>query len=124
MAGYFGSKGTHLILQRNINQPVDGVRPYPAVSQSSPILPGTPLGNITQTESTGNSSYNALWVSASKRLRAGACRSTRPTPGRSRSTIIHSVRRASLCRTAITCAADRGLSDFDARHRFVATCYI
>ena len=29
MAGYFGSKGTHLILRRNINQPVAGVRPYP-----------------------------------------------------------------------------------------------
>ena len=68
MAGYFGSKGTHLILRRNINQPVNGVRPYPVVSQSSPILPGAPLGNITQVESTGNSSYNALWVSANKRL--------------------------------------------------------
>jgi hypothetical protein len=60
MAGYFGSKGTHLILRRNLNQPVDGVRPYPALSESSSILPGTPLGNITQVESTGNSSYNAL----------------------------------------------------------------
>jgi hypothetical protein len=40
MAGYFGSKGTHLTLQRNINQPVDGVRPFPAVSLSSAILPG------------------------------------------------------------------------------------
>ena len=59
-----------LILRRNINQPVDGVRPYPAVSASSAILPGTPLGNITQAESTGNSSYNALWVSASKTSRA------------------------------------------------------
>ena len=27
MAGYFGSKGTHLIIRRNINQPIDGVRP-------------------------------------------------------------------------------------------------
>ena len=27
MAGYFGSKGTHLTLARNINQPVNGVRP-------------------------------------------------------------------------------------------------
>ncbi|HEX3232474.1 MAG TPA: TonB-dependent receptor, partial [Pyrinomonadaceae bacterium] len=28
MAGYIGSKGTHLITRRNINQPVNGVRPY------------------------------------------------------------------------------------------------
>ena len=26
-----------------------------------------------------------------------------------------------MCRTATTCAADRGLSDFDGRHRFVAS---
>src|SRR5262249_25062239 len=44
MAGYFGSKGSHLILRRNINQPLGGARPYPALSESSPILPGTPLG--------------------------------------------------------------------------------
>src|SRR5205814_979907 len=50
MAGYYGSKGTHLILRRNINQPVDGVRPYPAVAQSNSMVSGTPLGNITQTE--------------------------------------------------------------------------
>ena len=43
MVGYVGSKGTHLITRRNINQPVNGVRPYPALSSSSPILPGTPL---------------------------------------------------------------------------------
>ena len=71
MAGYFGSKGTHLILRRNINQPVGGVRPYPAVSPSNSILAGTPLGNITQVESTGNSDYNALWVSATKPLARG-----------------------------------------------------
>src|SRR5262249_1191927 len=71
MVGYFGSKGTHLTLRRNINQPVDGVRPYPSLSVSSPILPGVPLGNITQAESTGNSSYNALWVTANQRVSKG-----------------------------------------------------
>src|SRR5262249_8959218 len=64
MVGYFGSKGSHLTIRRNINQPVNGVRPYPALSPSSPILPDAPLGNITQTEGTANSSYNALWVTA------------------------------------------------------------
>ena len=71
MAGYFGSKGTHLTLRRNLNQPVNGVRPFAALSESSPILPGTPLGNITQVENTGNSSYNALWVTAKQRLARG-----------------------------------------------------
>jgi hypothetical protein len=67
-AGYFGSKGSHLIVRRNINQPVNGVRPYPTLSASSPILPGTPVGNITRAEGTGNSSYNALWLTANQRL--------------------------------------------------------
>ena len=71
MAGYFASKDTHLILRRNINQPIDGIRPFPAVSLSSSILPGTPLGNITQAEGTGNSTYNALWVSVSKPFARG-----------------------------------------------------
>src|ERR1044072_5617554 len=71
MVAYVGSKGTHLITRRNINQPAGGVRPFPALSASSPILPGTPLGNITQVESSGNSSYNALWVTAARRLKRG-----------------------------------------------------
>src|SRR5947199_10380459 len=69
--GYFGSKGTHLRISRNINQPVGGVRPFVRLSSSSPILPGSLLGNITQIESTGNSSYNALWITAEKRLSRG-----------------------------------------------------
>jgi hypothetical protein len=66
-AGYFGSKGSNLILRRNINQPINGVRPYPALSLTSPILQGAPVGNITEVDGSGNSSYNALWlVSKSK----------------------------------------------------------
>jgi hypothetical protein len=38
--GYFGSKGTNLRISRNINQPVNGVRPYPRLSSSSPDSPG------------------------------------------------------------------------------------
>src|SRR5262249_43634136 len=68
MAGYFGSKGTHLITRRNLNQPVNGIRPFPALSGSSPILPGTALGNITEVGSSGDSSYNALWLIATRRL--------------------------------------------------------
>jgi hypothetical protein len=50
MVGYFGSKGTHLRISRNINQPINGVRPFARLSPSSPILPGATLGNITQIE--------------------------------------------------------------------------
>jgi hypothetical protein len=46
MVGYFGSKGTHLRISSNINQPTNGVRPFPRLSNSSPELPGASLGNI------------------------------------------------------------------------------
>jgi hypothetical protein len=38
MIGYFGSKGTHLKVPRNINQPTNGVRPFPRLSALSPIF--------------------------------------------------------------------------------------
>jgi Carboxypeptidase regulatory-like domain/TonB dependent receptor len=71
MAGYFGSKGTHLSLRRNINQPIDGARPFPALSLASAILPAAALGNITQVESSGNSTYNALWISVGRAVARG-----------------------------------------------------
>jgi hypothetical protein len=119
-AGYFGSAGTHLMLRRNINQPVGGVRPYPATAQSSAILPGTPLGNITQVESTGNSNYNALWVSATKpltsRLQVNASYTW------SKSLDYNSLSTQGIVvQNSYNLRGDRGLSDFDARHRFVAS---
>ena len=74
MVGYVGSKGTHLRISRNINQPGDvngGVRPFPQLSVSSPVLPGASLSNITQVEGTGNSSYNAQWTTVSRRFSSG-----------------------------------------------------
>jgi len=118
MAGYFGSKGTHLILRRNINQPVDGVLPYPAVSPLSPILPNAPLGNITQAESTGNSSYNALWVSASKTLANGLQVNASYTWSKSLDYNSLSTQ-GIVVQNSYDLRGDRGLSDFDARHRFV-----
>src|SRR5262245_60253893 len=54
-AGMIWTEGHNLRLTRNINQPIGGVRPFAAVAADSPILPGTPLGNITQLESSGKS---------------------------------------------------------------------
>ncbi|HEY6392937.1 MAG TPA: TonB-dependent receptor, partial [Bryobacteraceae bacterium] len=72
MIGYFGSKGTHLNIVRNIDQPIGGVKPYTALSASSPIFPGRALGaTILLQDSGGNSNYNALWVTANKRFSKG-----------------------------------------------------
>ena len=60
MAGYFGSHGDRLRITRNVNQFVDGVRPFPKLSQTSAILPGGALGNITETDSLGWSNYKGL----------------------------------------------------------------
>jgi len=118
MAGYVGSKGTHLIIRRNINQPIDGVRPFPALSGSSPIFPGVPLGNITQVESSGNSSYNALWMSATQRLTRGVEFNAYYTWSKSLDYNSLSLQGV-VVQNSYDLQGDRGLSDFDARHRFV-----
>ena len=66
--GYVGSHGSHLRISRNLNQPVNGVRPFASLSATSTILPGTALGNITQVETTGFSNYHGGWISFSRRL--------------------------------------------------------
>jgi hypothetical protein len=116
--GYFGSKGTHLISRRNLNQPINGVRPFTRLSQSSPILPGASVGNITQVESAGNSSYNALWVTSSQRLAHGVQFNVSYTW--SKSLDYNSFSTGGIIgQDSYNLRGDRGLSDFDARHRFV-----
>lgn len=116
--GYIGSKGTHLISRRNLNQPINGVRPFSRLSQSSPILAGATLGNVTQVESAGNSSYNALWVTASQRLARGLQFSASYTW--SKSLDYNSFSTGGIVgQDSYNLKGDRGLSDFDARHRFV-----
>ncbi len=116
--GYIGSKGTHLISRRNLNQPINGVRPFQRLSTSSPILPGTNLGNITQVESGGNSSYNALWTSISQRLVHGLQFNASYTW--SKSLDYNSFSTGGIVgQDSYNLRGDRGLSDFDARHRFV-----
>src|SRR5262249_48664648 len=45
MVGYFGSKGTHLRISRNVNQITNGVRLFPRLSPNSPILIRDSQGN-------------------------------------------------------------------------------
>jgi Carboxypeptidase regulatory-like domain/TonB dependent receptor-like, beta-barrel len=120
MVGYVGSKGTNLISRRNLNQPVNGTRPYPTLSSSSPILPGATLGNITQVESSGNSSYNAVWVTATRRLANNLEVDTSYTW--SKSLDVNSFGSGGIvAQDSYNLAGSRGLSDFDARHRFVVS---
>jgi outer membrane receptor protein involved in Fe transport len=117
--GYFGTKGTHLRISRNINQPINGgARPFTSVSGASAIRPNAILNNIVQIEGTGNSSYNALWLTASKRLSRGFQFNASYTF--SKSIDYNSLNsQGVIVQDSYNLRDSRGLSDFDARHRFV-----
>jgi hypothetical protein len=118
MAGYFGSRGRDLRISRNLNQPVDGVRPFAALSPDSPIRPNAPLGVITQVESTGFSRYDALWIAARKRLSRGLQFDASYTLSKSLDT--NSLNSSGFAvQDSYDIPNQYGLSDFDARHRFV-----
>jgi len=123
--GYFGSKGTHLRLTRNPNQTflnaaLNPVRPFPTVSSSSPIAPNVPMLNITFREGTGNSNYNALWVTATKRLSRGLQLNASYTFSKSIDYNSQSSQGVTV-QDSYNLRGDRGLSDFDARQRFVVS---
>jgi hypothetical protein len=116
--GYFGSAGRHLRISRNINQPIEGVRPFTSLSLASPILPGTALGNITQVTRDGFSSYHAVVMSATKRLSRGLQFTTSYTWSKSLDT--NSLNSSGFAvQNSYDIRNQYGLSDFDARHRFV-----
>jgi carboxypeptidase family protein len=117
-AGYFGSKGTHLRISRNINQPLNGVRPFARLSTGSPISPNAQVLNITEISNVGNSNYNALWITANKRLSLGLQFNASYTY--SKSIDYNSLNsQGVVVQNSYDIRNDRGLSDFDARHRFV-----
>jgi hypothetical protein len=124
MVGYFGSKGTHLEIDRNINQFTTlgsaASRPFTAISASSQFLPGVTLANtLTERDSSSNSNYNALWVTGNRRLSHGLQFNASYTWS-------HSIDDASrnlqgvVVQDSTNIGGSRGSSDFDARHRFVA----
>ena len=115
---YVGSKGTDLNIARNYNQLINGARPYPRLSLNSPIDPGLALSNITVFESAGNSSYNALWVTAEKRFSKGLQFNVAESWSKS---IDENSRnfQAVVVQDSNNIANDRGLSDFDTRNRIV-----
>jgi hypothetical protein len=124
IVGYMGSKGTHLRIARNINQLelVGGalVRPFPAVSASSPIDPNGALGNITEITSGAGSNYNALVVELNRRLSHGLQVISSYTYAKSiDENSLNS--QGTILQNSLNLAANRGLSDFDVRHRFVVS---
>src|SRR6185295_3529037 len=116
--GYLGSHGSNLRISRNLNQPVNGVRPFAALSASSPILPGAPLGNITQVETTGFSNYHGAWISMTRRLSGGLQLDASYTLSKALDT--NSLNSSGFAvQDSYDIPNQYGLADFDARQRFV-----
>ncbi|MEP6719399.1 MAG: TonB-dependent receptor [bacterium] len=123
--GYVGSHGTKLFRYRDINQPVN-----PSVSSARPFDNGpfAPSGGtffyVNHLETTANSNYNSLQTSFTLRNRRGWSAGINYTWS-------HSIDNASDGQDYVANATqpdnsyradlERGNSNFDSRHRFVAT---
>jgi hypothetical protein len=130
---YVGLKATHLQLTQNINQPfVTGgfygtTKPFPTLPQTSPVIPSQcappnnpcALNNINQVNSAGNSNYNALWVTLNKHLSNGLQFLGSYTYSKSLDYNSLSTGETLVIQDAYNPRGDYGLSEFDARHRFV-----
>ena len=132
---YVGTKGTHLQLTQNVNQPLvvngfyQGRKPYPTLPRTSPIVPTQclapnpvcPYGNIQQVNSVGNSNYNALWASLNKRLSHGLQFLLTYTYAKSLDYNSLTSGETYILQNAYNPRGDYGPSEFDVRHRGVVS---
>jgi outer membrane receptor protein involved in Fe transport len=115
-ASYIGSKGSKLIRTRNINQAVPGPgsiasrRPFPS------------FGNIAFRESSASSIYHSLQLRAEKRLARGLSFLSVYTWSKAiddSSGVQSSTATSNNPQNSYDLRSERGLSEFDVRHRFV-----
>jgi len=130
---YVGLKATHLQLLQNINQPfvTSGVygatRPFVTLPLTSSVLPSLcappnpacTFGNINQTNSAGNSNYNALWVTVDKHYSRGLQFLASYSYSKSLDYNSLSTGETYVLQNAYNPRGDYGPSEFDVRHRFV-----
>jgi hypothetical protein len=102
---YIGSAGRRLPVQLDFNQGINGVRPLPQ------------YGQINLNESVSRASYNALWLSANKRLSKGLVFSG--SYAFAKSIDLNSTTGNAQIQNSRDLNSEKGLSDFDARHRVV-----
>jgi Carboxypeptidase regulatory-like domain/TonB dependent receptor-like, beta-barrel len=117
---YVGSQGRHLRLLGDYNQGIGGRRPISSFTSLNAA--GSPVtsagGAMTIQESVSNSNYNGMWVSAERRLSKGLTLNASYTF--SKSIDNNSVGSSNpQIQDFYNIAAERALSDFDARRRFV-----
>ncbi len=117
--GYQGSKGTHLPLMYNINQPLPGPG---TVAQQQAKRPYPLYGNISYLDAVGNSNYHGMTMRVEQRsdsmsfmLSYAYSKSLDNTAGTPYN--VAPSRAAAMNRNNL--AAERGLSGFDLRQRLV-----
>lgn len=137
MVGYIGNEGTHLNQFINANQrqatatPGTYAPPFPFLAADSPIqLPSNcknpvtkaldypcGLGNIAERVSNGTSNYNAMWVSATKRVSRGLEFGANYTWSHAFDETSGD-NAGSTVSNALNPKMDYGPSNYDARHHF------
>jgi len=111
---YVGSKGTHLVDSRNINQP------QPSINQPNPG-PNPNYSEIDIIESQANSTYHSLQARFQQRLWQGLSMLASYTFAKSiddASGFFNTTGDPNFPQNAYDLSAERGRSDFDIRQRF------
>ena len=111
---YVGSKGTHLIDSRDINQP-------PPSNAASLIRPNPAFGDVDIIESHANSVYHSLQARFQQRLWNGLSMLASYTFAKSiddASSFFSSAGDSNFPQNSNNLSAERGLSNFDIRRRF------
>jgi Carboxypeptidase regulatory-like domain/TonB dependent receptor-like, beta-barrel len=118
--GYFGSKGDHLRVSRNINQFLidTNTRPYPRIASTSPIQPLSNVGNITEITSVGRSRYKGLWITLQQRLKGGLQFNGSYTLAKSEDTNSLNSQPV-VVQDSTDIQNDFAPSDYDVKHRYV-----
>jgi outer membrane receptor protein involved in Fe transport len=115
---YIGNKGTNLLRNRNINQAVLGAG---SIASRRPFAG---FGNIPYRESSASSTYHSLQARAEKRFSQGFTFLASYTFSKAiddSSGVPASTATTNNPQNSFDLRAERGLSEFDVRHRFVAS---
>jgi hypothetical protein len=113
-ARYVGAHGDHLVRRRNINQPAPGPGPL------DPRRPIAGYGDILLVEPAASSSYHALQLRAERQQARGPSLRAAYTWSKSiddASAFLQSDGNDNTPQQGSNPGAERGLSDFDVRHR-------
>jgi hypothetical protein len=112
---YVGSKGTDLLFQRDINQPMASAAVASGQISANAIRPYPGFASISTYETSGNSGYNSLQLSAVKRFSGSVALQGSYTWSK----LIDDV--ATPINSYAPAANERGISSFDRTHVFTAS---